>query len=122
MVVPALPLLAFPWAVWPPVWRGLRALAAPGAARSEPGLRFVFAWALPVFLALCAISGKQVHYLLPLFPAAALLGARALREAGPPRRFDAGPVVTLGGRWSGRRCSHSDGGTRRTGSPPGWPV
>jgi hypothetical protein len=34
------------------------------------------------FVAFCAISGKQIHYLLPLLPAWALAGAWVLQQAG----------------------------------------
>ncbi|MGA1769033.1 MAG: ArnT family glycosyltransferase [Steroidobacteraceae bacterium] len=71
--LPLLPALGLPWFIWPPAWRAAReALAMPG------GARFCLAWALPAFLAFCAVSGKQPHYLLPLLPAPALLVARGL--------------------------------------------
>jgi 4-amino-4-deoxy-L-arabinose transferase-like glycosyltransferase len=44
------------------------------------GVRLCIAWALPVFVAFSFISGKQVHYVLPLFPAFALLIARCLES------------------------------------------
>jgi hypothetical protein len=37
------------------------------------GLKFSLAWFLPVFIAFSLISGKQVHYLLPIYPALALM-------------------------------------------------
>ncbi|MGH8618005.1 MAG: ArnT family glycosyltransferase [Burkholderiales bacterium] len=82
--LPALPLMLFPWLVWPPVWRGFVMLAR--GPRDE-GVRFCLAWSLPVLAAFSFISGKQVHYLLPEFPAFALLAALGLsRLAGAPRR------------------------------------
>ncbi len=82
--LPALPLMLFPWLVWPPVWRGFMALAR--GPRDE-GVRFCLAWVLPVLAAFSAISGKQVHYLLPEFPAFALLTALGVsRLTGAPRR------------------------------------
>jgi 4-amino-4-deoxy-L-arabinose transferase-like glycosyltransferase len=39
---------------------------------------------LPSFVALSLISGKQVHYLLPLFPAVALLAAHGLERLEAP--------------------------------------
>jgi 4-amino-4-deoxy-L-arabinose transferase-like glycosyltransferase len=79
--VPLLPLLAFPWFVWPGLWK---ALARQRRAGLDRGLRFCLAWVVPVFIAFSFISGKQPHYLVPLFPAFALLAARVLsgREAG----------------------------------------
>ena len=76
--LPLLPLILWPWVWWPQVWRGLKTLA-PG----EPALRFLIAMLAPAFVALCLISGKQVHYLLPLFPPLALLLARGLESARP---------------------------------------
>lgn len=75
--VPLLPVLLFPWFVWPAFWRALRMHVRQGLDR---GTRFCLAWMLPVFLAFCFISGKQPHYLIPLFPAFALLLVRVLRD------------------------------------------
>ena len=72
--LPSLPLLALPWVLWTPALGGLRtALVA-----REAGTRFCIAWALPVFVAFSAISGKQLHYLLPVLPPLALLVARGM--------------------------------------------
>jgi 4-amino-4-deoxy-L-arabinose transferase-like glycosyltransferase len=74
--LPLLPLLLFPWSVWPPVWRGLKFLRG----ELDSGARICLAWAFPVLLGFSFISGKQVHYLLPIFPAVALLFARGLDD------------------------------------------
>ncbi len=73
--VPLLPLLLFPWFVWPAWWKALNRHRREGLDR---GSRFCLAWMLPVFVAFCFISGKQPHYIVPLFPAFALLTARLL--------------------------------------------
>ncbi|MCX8087350.1 MAG: glycosyltransferase family 39 protein [Rhodocyclaceae bacterium] len=83
--LPLLPLLFFPWLFWPRLWR---ALAALRRAPRERGLVFLAVWLAPTFLALCLISGKQVHYLVPLFPPFALAAARLTHEA-PQRRLAA---------------------------------
>ena len=75
--LPLLPLIFYPWAWWPPVWHGLASLVK---GKGEMALRFCLAWLLPGFLFLMLISGKQVHYLLPLFPAVALLTARGIEH------------------------------------------
>jgi len=75
--LPLLPLIFYPWAWWPPVWRGLASLVK---GKGEMAQRFCLAWLLPGFLFLMLISGKQVHYLLPLFPAVALLSARGIER------------------------------------------
>ena len=72
--LPVVPVILLPWSLWLPLWRALPALRADfGAAE-----RFCLAWFLSGFLAFSAVSGKQVHYLLPLLPALILLVARAL--------------------------------------------
>lgn len=93
--LPMLPLLLFPWFVWPELWRRLAAFQRAGLDR---GARFCIAWMLPVFIAFSFVSGKQLHYLIPLFPAFALLGARALVDA-PARRVALPVLLTalLGG-------------------------
>ena len=66
--LPLLPGMLFPWLWWPRSYQGWRGLSgkAPDVAR----LMF---WCLaPAFLFLCAMDGKQPHYLLPLFSMAAL--------------------------------------------------
>jgi 4-amino-4-deoxy-L-arabinose transferase-like glycosyltransferase len=73
--LPLLPLLWLPWVL---------ALRAPRAAwralwRGRIG-RFISCWWVVPFVAFCAISGKQIHYLLPLLPAWALAGAWLLQQ------------------------------------------
>jgi hypothetical protein len=94
--LPVLPAALLPWSIWPRVWR------AGAGARGEPGVRFVVVWFAAAFAGLSLISGKQVHYLLPLVPAAALLAARVLTDCalGPGgRRFRAlalaGPLLVV---------------------------
>ena len=73
--LPVLPALFFPWFVWPPLWRSAKAYLKGNV---DQGGRLLLAWFLPVLVALSLISGKQPHYVLPLFPAFALFAARAL--------------------------------------------
>jgi 4-amino-4-deoxy-L-arabinose transferase-like glycosyltransferase len=70
---PLLPLLLFPWLMWGAFWRGL---FKHDASRNEIGVRFCIAWLLPVLAIFSLISGKQIHYILPIFPAFSLLIAR----------------------------------------------
>jgi 4-amino-4-deoxy-L-arabinose transferase-like glycosyltransferase len=72
--LPLLPILVFPFALWPRLWVAVCALRRP----FEPGLRFVFAWLGPVLLAFSLVSGKQPYYLLPEYAGFALLIAAAL--------------------------------------------
>ena len=73
--LPVLPALFFPWFVWPPLWRAAKTYVKEGF---DPGGRMLLAWFVPVLVALSLISGKQPHYVIPLFPAFALFAARAL--------------------------------------------
>jgi 4-amino-4-deoxy-L-arabinose transferase-like glycosyltransferase len=77
--MPLLPAFLFPWSVWPPLWRELKKLWAESHCGAvNPGVRFCLAWLAPVFVALSVISGKQVQYLLPVFPGFALLISHAV--------------------------------------------
>ena len=80
--LPLLPLLLFPWFVWPGLWK---ALAHHWKTGLDRGTRFCLAWMLPVFIAFSFISGKQPHYLVPLFPAFALLASRVLADRSSSR-------------------------------------
>jgi 4-amino-4-deoxy-L-arabinose transferase-like glycosyltransferase len=53
----------------------LAGLAAPAifAARREPGAKFLLAWVIPSWLVLEAVVTKLPHYVLPLYPAIAIL-------------------------------------------------
>jgi 4-amino-4-deoxy-L-arabinose transferase-like glycosyltransferase len=75
--LPLLPVLLFPWFVWPGLWQAFAKHWREGLDR---GTRFCLAWMLPVFIAFSLISGKQPHYLVPLFPAFALLAARVMAD------------------------------------------
>lgn len=71
-----LPVFLFPWLLWP---RLLASLAKSLRADwRDAGVRFALIWFAGGVLVFSAISGKQPHYLLPEFPAAALLIGHAL--------------------------------------------
>lgn len=70
-----LPVLLLPWPAWPGAWR---AVAGGRSALAEGGIRLCLAWFVPALLVFSAISGKQPHYLLPEFPALALILGRLL--------------------------------------------
>jgi 4-amino-4-deoxy-L-arabinose transferase-like glycosyltransferase len=90
--VPQLPLLLFPWALWPPLWRATRRLRG---TLDDAGVRFCLAWCVPVFVGFSLISGKQVHYLLPVVPAFALLAARLLDDLDVQYRPSTLPALGL---------------------------
>lgn len=70
--LPWLLALLLPWILLTPVWRGCSRLA------NDRGGRFLVIWIAPALVVLSLISGKQVHYLIPLLPAFSLLMAKNL--------------------------------------------
>jgi 4-amino-4-deoxy-L-arabinose transferase-like glycosyltransferase len=71
---------------WATFWPGsvLAGLAAPRVwqARREPGARFLLAWLLPSWAVFEAVITKLPHYVLPLYPAIAILIAGILEGGG----------------------------------------
>jgi 4-amino-4-deoxy-L-arabinose transferase-like glycosyltransferase len=72
--MPLLPVVLLPWTLWPPWWRALGRLRQKPL---EPAARFALAWVVPGLIILSLISGKQVHYLIPLLPGVATLAGVA---------------------------------------------
>lgn len=68
--------LLLPWVIWPTLWRSARQAGAK--IFLETGVRFCILWFVPIFFAFSLISGKQLHYLLPIFPAFAFVLSRLL--------------------------------------------
>ncbi|TPQ27089.1 ArnT family glycosyltransferase [Methylomonas koyamae] len=68
-----LPLLLFPWLFWPRLWAGLRQ-----GLNGDNGLKFSAIWLVSVFVLFSALPSKQLHYLIPMLPAFALVTARVL--------------------------------------------
>lgn len=84
-----LPGLILPWLLWPRLWWSI---GRTSGLFGDGGVRFALIWFAVAFVAFSLISGKQLHYLLPEFPALALLAARLLAgsegrddEPGPSR-------------------------------------
>lgn len=72
--LPFVPLMVFPWITWPRLWHNMRL----ASIRQDPGIRFCLTWLLATLLIFCWLPSKQLHYLIPILPAFALLGARVL--------------------------------------------
>lgn len=87
--LPILPLVFLPWSLWPATWRAVSRLRPNG----DWGVRLCLAWVGGGFVALSLVSGKQVHYLVPMLAGVGLLLARGLDEVDVSRRWDAVPVV-----------------------------
>jgi 4-amino-4-deoxy-L-arabinose transferase-like glycosyltransferase len=84
--LPMLPVILFPWLVWPRFWKGLFALKAESA---QGGVKFLAAWLVLTLVGFSLVSGKQAKYLVPFLPAFALLAGRALGQwRAPPRWWE----------------------------------
>ncbi|MCB2111000.1 ArnT family glycosyltransferase [Albidovulum sp.] len=84
-LVALLPLMLFPWAWTLRLWPALAAVV-----RERGAARLCLIWAGAGLALFSLISGKQAHYLMPEFPAVALLVARAFGREGM-----AGRVLSL---------------------------
>lgn len=72
--VPWTVVLLSPFLLWPRLWAALASLRRP----LRPGTRLVIAWLVGAFVIFSALSGKQIYYLVPELPAAAILMAAAI--------------------------------------------
>lgn len=98
------PLMVLPWTLWPRLWRGERSIEGHQTGLrgfwANGGVRILLIWSGASFLIFSAISGKQPHYLLPIFPALALFAAYLLSPKDAPlqtpSRGHRVPVMTLG--------------------------
>lgn len=85
--LPWLPVLLLPW---PIVLRWRRVAKFPGKRLGPPAARFGVAACVPALIVFSLVSGKQLHYLLPLLPGVALLLGAWLRQDAAllsPRRM-----------------------------------
>ncbi|MBK9130907.1 MAG: glycosyltransferase family 39 protein [Gammaproteobacteria bacterium] len=89
-----LPVVLFPWLYWPRLWSALRQLWRQDHDRAAA---FCVVWFVIVLAVFSLISGKRLHYLLPAFPALALLAARALAALQTRTKSGGGvwPVVFM---------------------------
>lgn len=88
--LPWLPLTLAPWLIWPRCWHGFRS-----GLWAESGFRLAAFGVLFGLVAFSLISGKRLHYLLPLYPLFALLAARALHGSSGGRWTLAFPAAGL---------------------------
>lgn len=83
---------------WVTFWPGaaLAAMAAPAVwrARREPGAQFLLAWLIPSWIVFELVLTKLPHYVLPLYPAIAILTVGALE-----RRVLSRSWLTRGSAW-----------------------
>lgn len=87
--LPFLPIATLPWLIYKPTWNIV------GLWRSDRSVRMLTAWMLITFSLFSVISGKQLHYILPLATLWALLVARAISSIGekPAQKSHITPVA-----------------------------
>lgn len=85
-----LPAGILPWLLWPSLVRATwHKLHSRFAGPRDEGFRLCAIWVVAGIAFLSLFSGKQVHYLLPLFPGLALIGAAVLNKTEAVRgRWD----------------------------------
>ncbi|MEA2836120.1 MAG: hypothetical protein QOD89_670 [Bradyrhizobium sp.] len=88
-------LLLFWVTFWPAA--PLAALAAPAVwrARREPGAQYLLAWLMPSWIMFELVLTKLPHYVLPLYPAVAILIVGALER----RMLSRSPWLVRGAAW-----------------------
>src|SRR6195952_5579661 len=84
---------------WVTFWPGaaLAGMAAPAVwrARREPGAQYLLAWLIPSWIVFELVLTKLPHYVLPLYPAIAILTVGALER----RVLSRSPWITRGTAW-----------------------
>jgi hypothetical protein len=68
--IPLIPILSFPWIFVKSSWPTF------AIVKENASYRFLIIWILSTFILFSLISGKQIHYLIPILPAVSLLMAR----------------------------------------------
>ncbi len=94
--LPTLPIVLFPWLLWPPVWRGFLQLTSHSKDTWHYGVKLCLVWTGGTFFLLSLISGKQTHYLLPLFPGFALLAAYLLDQLPSDQQYQRWDNLAIG--------------------------
>ena len=77
---PGVYLLLFWITCWPGAPLAVMAAPAVWRARREPGAQFLLAWLVPSWIVFEAVLTKLPHYVLPLYPAIAILTVGALER------------------------------------------
>jgi len=77
---PGVYLLLFWITFWPGAPLAVMAAPAVWRARREPGAQFLLAWLVPSWIVFEAVLTKLPHYVLPLYPAIAILTVGALER------------------------------------------
>ena len=94
-----LTMLLFFWPAvflaWPSLWRAWK-------ERTDPALRFCLAWLVPAWILFELIPTKLPHYVLPMYPALALVCARSAIAVldGTAPWYDKRLLWVTGGLWA----------------------
>jgi 4-amino-4-deoxy-L-arabinose transferase-like glycosyltransferase len=91
---PGIYLLLFWITFWPGAPLAGMAIPAIWRARREPGAQFLLAWLVPSWIVFEAVLTKLPHYVMPLYPAIAILTAGAIE-----RRVLSRSWLTRGAAW-----------------------
>jgi 4-amino-4-deoxy-L-arabinose transferase-like glycosyltransferase len=97
---PGYHLAAFVFAFWP--FSLLAAFALPWTwrNRARPEVRFCLAWIVPTWILFELVVTKLPHYVLPVYPAIALLTAAAVAEGGTETTIGTRPRLTRALLWA----------------------
>ena len=91
---PGVYLLLFWITFWPGAPLAVMAAPAVWRARREPGAQFLLAWLVPSWIVFELVLTKLPHYVLPLYPAVAILTVSALERQVLSRSW-----LTRGSAW-----------------------
>jgi len=83
LLPPGLHLLAFPVIFFPFALYALLGIPDAWRNRDEPAVRFCLGWIIPVWIVFELSLTKLPHYVLPTYPAIALLAAKVLMDGFP---------------------------------------
>ena len=93
---------------WITFWPGaaLAGMAAPAVwrARREPGAQYLLAWLVPSWIVFELVLTKLPHYVLPLYPAIAILTVGALAKR--PAVDESGRIVARDQMTLSLVCDH----------------
>ena len=84
---PGLYFLLFWFTFWPGAMLAAMAVPATWKARREKSIRFLLAWLVPAWIVFELVVTKLPHYVLPAYPAIAILTAIAVERGTLSRRF-----------------------------------
>jgi len=83
------PLLGLPWFFFIPSWRGWKNTSA------DRSIRFCLCALIPSLIILSFVSGKQIHYVMPILPVGALLLARIITASSHRTKHDNMTIVLI---------------------------